>query len=85
MSQRSKEKAEQIETMAAAVSGGLAAIIGGIIFVGGLVAVDFHGIATLSAKDGWVRPLAQLGGIVGCFGILGFAIGPILAASRRKR
>ncbi len=52
MSQGSKERAEQIETMAAAVSGGLAAIIGGMIFVGGLIAADFHGIGTLSAKDG---------------------------------
>jgi len=85
MSQRSKEKAEQIEMAAAAVSGGLAAIVGGMIFVGGLVVVDFHGIGTLSARDGWVRPLAQLGGVVGCFGILGFAVGPILAATRRKR
>ena len=85
MSQGSKERAEQIETMAAAVSGGLAAIIGGMIFVGGLIAEGFHGIGTLSAKDGWVRPLAQLEGVVGCFGILGFALGPILAVGRRKR
>jgi hypothetical protein len=65
----------------AALSGGFAAILGGILFVGSLVLLDFHGIRTLSATEGWLRPLAQLGGIVGCFGVMGFAIGPMVAAS----
>jgi len=79
-----RQKEERAAIMLAAVTGGLAAIVGGLVFVGGLLAVDFHGIRTLSAADGWVRPLAQLGGIVGRFGILGFTIGPMVAAANKS-
>ncbi|MGE0417087.1 MAG: hypothetical protein AB7O80_09800 [Acetobacteraceae bacterium] len=69
----------------AALSGGFAALLGGIIFVGGLILLDFHGIRTLSANDGWVRPLSQLAGIVACFGVMGFALGPMVAVSSPGR
>lgn len=65
----------------AALSGGFAAMLGGMIFVGGLLALDVQGLGTLAAGDGWVRALAQLGGVVGCFGMMGFALGPIVEAT----
>ena len=67
------------------MGGGLAAIMGGLIFVGGLMLFDVHGIRTMSSADGWVRPLAQFGGIVGCFGMLGFATGPIMIGLGKRR
>jgi hypothetical protein len=71
--------------MLAAVSGGLAAIAGGLIFVGGLLVLDVSGLQSLARADGWVRPLAQLGGAVGGFGLLGFALGPVVAATGKPR
>jgi hypothetical protein len=75
--------------MLAALTGGCAAIIGGFVFTGGLLVLDVQGLQTLAAQDGWTRPLLQLGGVVGAFGILGFAMGPVVAAlgnpSGRKR
>jgi len=70
--------------MRAAVSGGLAAIAGGLVFVGGLLFLDVQGLRTLAAADGWVRPLMQLGGVVGSFGLMGFAMGPIVAVSGNR-
>lgn len=72
------------ETLVAALSGGFAAIIGGMIFVGALILLDVHGLRSLASADGWVRVLAQLGGVVGCFGILGFVTGPMVMAASRK-
>jgi len=72
------------ETLVAALSGGFAAIIGGMVFIGALILLDVHGLRSLASADGWIRALAQLGGVVGCFGILGFATGPMLMATSRK-
>jgi hypothetical protein len=71
--------------LAAAVSSGLAAILGGIVLVGGLLLLDVHGLRTLAEGDGWIRPLMQLGGLVGSFGLIGFAVGPVLAATGKEK
>ena len=78
-------RAEAAHTLFAALSGGFSAILGGLIFVAGLIGLDIQGLGTLAAADGWVRPLAQLGGVVGCFGMIGFALGPIVAATSRDQ
>ncbi len=83
MAQQNRNKATS-ETLLAALAGGFAAIFGGLIFVGGLFALDAYGLRTLSAADGWLRPLTQLGGVVGSFGILGFALGPMVATFSKQ-
>lgn len=67
-------------TIRAALSGGFSAMLGGVIFVSGLIAMDFHGLHTLLNAGGWFPAVGLLGGIVGSFGMLGFALGPVLAA-----
>ncbi|GEM_PF-6776344 len=81
---RPSQRSATTETLLAALSGGFAAIVGGMVFTGSLIVLDVHGLRTLAAADGWVRVLAQLGGLVGCFGIMGFATGPMVMAASRK-
>jgi len=81
---RPSQSSATTETLVAALSGGFAAIIGGMVFIGALILLDVHGLRSLASADGWIRVLAQLGGVVGCFGILGFATGPRVKAASRK-
>lgn len=67
-----------VSFLGAALAGGFAAIAGGGLFVAGVLALDLHGIRTLAAAEGWVRPLGEFAGLVGCFGLMGFFLGPAL-------
>lgn len=80
---RNPSSSPERATMNAALSGGLSAILGGTVFVGGLIAMDFHGLHTLLNTTGWFPALGLLGGIVGSFGMVGFALGPLVAALAR--
>lgn len=79
MRPRSSVTAEQ-QVLLAAFAGGLAALIGGVIFIGALLAMDLNGLRTLAAADGWVTSLVMMTSFVIGLSALGFALGPVVAA-----
>lgn len=79
MRPRSSVAAER-EILVAAFAGGIAAMVGGLLFMGCLLALDLNGLRTLAAADGWVGSLVLMGSFVAGLSALGFALGPIVAA-----
>lgn len=67
-------------TRNAALAGGAAALLGGGVFIGLLIATDFHGLRGLANAAGWFPLAGLLGAMIGGFGMVGMAVGPILAA-----
>jgi hypothetical protein len=81
---RPTHRSTATEALAVALAGGFAAILGGAVFAGAMVATSPAWLHTTAAVSGSPSPLGLVAGIIGCFGLMGFTVAPMLRAPAKQ-